>query len=163
MTRMDIGLKLCQARIEMGEIREIRPGEAPILADLWLEASKQAHSFIPLSYWESQKPFVESCFLKPEVKTLVWDSSGCLMGFLSLLNEEWIGALFVSPNYQGQGIGGSLLEACKEKSSQLALAVYTENSKACSFYERHGFQTREERMSQQPPHLERVYHWNRER
>lgn len=105
---------------------------------LWLEASRLAHGFIPMEYWQSTAPLVRDEIL-PNARTRVWLEEGAVAGFLSLVDGDHIGALFVAPEYQNRGIGKKLLEDCKEGRKLLTLAVYRENRGAERFYRREGF------------------------
>ena len=42
--------------------------------EIWLEASRIAHSFVPMSYWEATAPLVEGEIL-PQADTRVLSSS----------------------------------------------------------------------------------------
>jgi len=105
---------------------------------IWLESSRQAHSFIPMEYWESTAPLVEQEIL-PRAETKVYLLDGEAAGFLSLLEGDHIGALFVDPAHQNRGIGRELLEDCKAGRQMLTLAVYRQNRGAERFYRREGF------------------------
>lgn len=60
-------------------------------------------------------------------------------GFISIINEEFIGALFVDVNCQGNGIGKELINFVINKYKKLNLAVYKENKKSVDFYINRGF------------------------
>lgn len=111
---------------------------------IWLDASRQAHSFIPMEHWESTAPLVENEIL-PRADTRVYLLDGRVAGFLSLVEGDHIGALFVAPEHQGKGIGKRLLDDCKAGRQLLTLAVYRENQGAERFYRREGFSELEER------------------
>lgn len=61
-------------------------------------------------------------------------------GFLSALPGDTIGALFVAPDCQRQGIGSALLGHVQKTADALTLCVYVENSAARIFYEKQGFE-----------------------
>lgn len=51
-----------------------------------------------------------------------------------LLDDEFIGVLFVSTDYQGSGIGKELINYVIDKYNKLNLAVYKDNKKSVEFY-----------------------------
>lgn len=125
---------------------------------IWLEASREAHGFIPMEYWESTAPLVEREIL-PAAETRVWVENGVVQGFLSLVEGDHIGALFVAPEHQGRGIGKRLLEDCKAGRRLLTLAVYRENRGAERFYRREGFVPLEERTDEATGRPELLMAW----
>lgn len=126
--------------------------------EIWLEASREAHRFIPMEYWESTAPLVEREIL-PNAETRVWVEEGSVAGFLSLVEGDHIGALFVAPACQGRGIGKKLLEDAKKGRQLLTLAVYRENQGAERFYRREGFVPLEERVDEATGHPELLMAW----
>ena len=63
------------------------------------------------------------------------------MGFIVVFKDECeLNQIFVDPTYQNKGIGTVLLKKAKEISPQgLRLETLQSNTKACLFYEKHGF------------------------
>ena len=122
-------------------IRESSMSEKEVnrLMDVWLKSVKLGHSFIPYTYWEQEYKAVRNEYL-PNSKTFVYEEQGEIKGFISMIGEEFIGALFVDVPYQKQGIGKKLMEYAKEKHSSLKLAVYCRNETAVRFYKGNGFQ-----------------------
>lgn len=73
-----------------------------------------------------------------------WDGER-LVGLARLLDDSemlaYMHYVLVHPNYQGQGIAGTLVEMAKEKyKDYLYLEIMPEERKNASFYEKHGFQ-----------------------
>jgi GNAT superfamily N-acetyltransferase len=77
--------------------------------------------------------------LRPHYRLRVaWDGP-TLVGFLAA-NPESIAQLYVRVENIGQGIGSRLVELAKtESSGSLWLYTFPRNTRACRFYERHGF------------------------
>lgn len=76
---------------------------------------------------------------KPEIlkNTFVYDD-GCVKGFIRISGNE-IQKLFVEPVLQNRGIGACLLDfAVREKDAKTLWAL-EKNTRAVSFYEKHGF------------------------
>lgn len=69
--------------------------------------------------------------------TLVYDD-GVVKGFLRVEGEN-VEKLFVEPILQGKGIGSKLLDYAVAEMGIRALWALEKNTKAISFYERHGF------------------------
>ena len=120
-------------------IRYFQQQDEDSVIRIWLEASAIAHSFIPRSYWESKVPDMRNKYL-PQSQTLVNENEHTneITGFISLIGN-YIAALFVSPDRQGQGIGQALMNHVKLQYPELELNVYTKNAQALAFYKRQGF------------------------
>ncbi|MDO5378834.1 MAG: GNAT family N-acetyltransferase [Clostridia bacterium] len=68
-----------------------------------------------------------------------------LVGLVRLLDDgemlAYMHYVLVRPDYQGQGIAGTLVEMAKEKyKDYLYIEIMPEESKNAAFYEKHGFQ-----------------------
>ena len=70
-------------------------------------------------------------------RTFVYDD-GVVKGFVRVNGEE-IEKLFVEPSFQGQGIGGALLEHAIRHTEARWLLVLEKNVAAIRLYERFGF------------------------
>jgi ribosomal protein S18 acetylase RimI-like enzyme len=64
-----------------------------------------------------------------------------IVGFLMIIkSDQWLDQLFVDVDFQGQGVGAILLNHAKTLSpTGLRLTTLQQNTKACRFYEHHGF------------------------
>lgn len=141
-------------------IRGFTPKDTPRIMEIWLAASREAHSFIPITYWEATAPLVEQEIL-PRAQTTVFEAQGEVIGFLSLIEGDHIGALFVAPEHQGQGVGSALMEQCKAGKELLTLAVYRKNQRAVAFYQRQGFALLQEHIDEATGQLELLMAWRR--
>ncbi|MDR0981014.1 MAG: N-acetyltransferase [Methanocalculaceae archaeon] len=119
-------------------IRLFTPEDTESVMDIWLSASIRAHDFIPASYWQEQFEVVRDQYLPMSV-TYVFAKEDRVCGFLSILDGSTIGALFVVPGCQREGIGSALLRHVQEIATDLTCCVYVENSAACMFYQKLGF------------------------
>ena len=81
-------------------------------------------------------------------KTFVYEEEGKIKGFISIINKEFIGALFVDNDSQGQGIGRKLIEYVLNKFTTLNLAVYKNNIKSVGFYRKMGFEVISEEINE---------------
>lgn len=112
--------------------------EVDTIMDIWLESTIEAHQFIDKDYWQKKYQVVKNEYL-PQSKTYVYTKGDDIEGFISIINKEFIGALFVKTTKQGNGIGSKLIKFAKERYNALSLAVYVENKSAVSFYKSMGF------------------------
>ncbi|MFV5491762.1 N-acetyltransferase [Acinetobacter sp. ASP199] len=120
--------------IQKAETEDIHP-----ILDIWLNASLQAHAFIPAIYWEQQLLPMHDLYL-PLAENYVIKENHTVQGFASLLrSEQVLAALFIHPDQQGKGYGARLLDFLKQQCEQLHLNVYTANTPAVHFYQKHGF------------------------
>ncbi|MHB0776011.1 GNAT family N-acetyltransferase [Halomonas sp. WWR20] len=107
------------------------------MASLWLEASCEAHDFVPESFWHSQRSAMQEAYL-PAAENYVYEQEEDIKGFISL-HETTLGALFVMPMSQNLGIGRALLDHAKSLRPMLEVHVYRKNIRAVRFYEANGF------------------------
>ena len=75
----------------------------------------------------------------------VYDDNGIVKGFM-WVDSQQIKKLFVEPVLQSRGIGSKLLEHAVEKLGATYLWALEKNTRAISFYQKHNFQTTEEKM-----------------
>ncbi len=124
--------------------RLMKPREIDAVVDIWFAASLQAHSFIPEAFWRAGRTAMRNEYL-PGAETWVYEDDNKIVGFCSLAGER-LAALFVSPEFQGAGVGTRLLNHAKSIRSRLELSVYVENQRAYAFYARRGFGSVRERI-----------------
>ena len=117
-------------------IRPLQVADIHSGAEIWLDANRKAHAFIPASYWERNFASVKE--MLPQAEVYVYEDDKMIQGFVGLSNEYMEG-IFVSDEMQSCGIGKLLLEYIKNKKVRLRLNVYQKNARAISFYQREGF------------------------
>ncbi len=119
----------------------IRPFDAVTdlkkLSNIWFEASIKAHPFIGEARLTEQRRLIEEEYL-PKAETSVACLEEEAVGFISLLGN-FIGGIFIAPDWQGFGIGCQLIADALARKGELSLEVYTENDQAVGFYNRLGF------------------------
>ncbi|VYU10337.1 N-acetyltransferase [Metakosakonia massiliensis] len=130
---------------------------APLLS-LWLESTIYAHPFISESYWRESEPLVRDVYL-PSARTWVLEENGVPQGFISVLEMQFIGALFVRPDALGQGRGKALLDHVKQRYSALSLEVYQKNERAVSFYHAQGFRIEDSAWQDETQHPTWIMSW----
>ncbi|WP_291329579.1 GNAT family N-acetyltransferase [Desulfovibrio sp. UCD-KL4C] len=138
-------------------IRKAIAADYPLLGDIWLSASIKAHSFVPDEFWVSKVDIMRDEYL-PASETWVIENGGCLAGFFCLVDDV-LAAIFIAPEWQGNGCGSQLMEKAKKLRLRLELSVYTANSSAIDFYKFHGFKIVEERQDVHTSCAEFVMEW----
>jgi putative acetyltransferase len=88
---------------------------------------------------EEDRRFFSSVVL-PTKQAWVAEADGRVVGFIAFA-EGWVNHLYVTPEFQGQGIGKRLMAIAKESNPSLQLWVFESNEPAIAFYERQGFRT----------------------
>ena len=137
-------------------IRRMEPADTERVSEIWLEANREAHSFIPASYWEENFQMVKE--MLPLAEVYVWEDTGGIQGFVGL-NGDYIEGIFVSGSRRSAGIGRQLVDHCKEIRSSLRLKVYEKNRRAAAFYLREGFQITAEGVDEDTGETEYEMGW----
>ncbi|MFO2465592.1 N-acetyltransferase [Pseudomonas sp. 15FMM2] len=138
-------------------IRDIQNRDLEPVLDIWLQASIQAHHFIPAEFWCNQLEAMREIYL-PGAMSRVFEEKGSVAGFYSV-HQDTLAALFVSPERQGHGIGKQLLTDAMASRSILQLTVYSANTPAIGFYQSQGFVVLDEQPDEHTGHLEKLMRW----
>ena len=128
-------------------IRQLQNKDIDKIMEIWLESTIDAHKFISKEYWNENYNIAKDVYI-PMSKTFIYEDNDDIRGFISIINNDFIGALFVEKNYQSQGIGKSLIDYAKNLYDNLSLAVYKENEKALEFYKKMGFKIISENINE---------------
>jgi ribosomal protein S18 acetylase RimI-like enzyme len=97
-----------------------------------LPTVRRAHDDADLRGWVRER-------LVPSTGCWVAVAGGDVVAVLALV-PGWIEQLYVAPGHQGVGIGSRLVElAQRESGGSLQLWTFQVNTRARSFYRRHGF------------------------
>jgi putative acetyltransferase len=119
-------------------IRPYAADDTKRLVDIWYDASLISHAFIGEATLAVQRKLIEEQYL-PIAETWVAVAESEIVGFISLL-DDFVGGLFVDPQWQGKGIGRRLISHAAQLRGPLSLNVYTANEQAMGFYQSMGFQ-----------------------
>ena len=130
---------------------------APLLS-LWLESTTEAHPFIDASYWQANEAVVRDEYL-PAAETWVWEENGTLCGFISVMQFQFVGALFIAPAFIGKGIGRALLNHVQQHYPYLTLEVYQKNVRAVNFYHAQGFRIEDSAWQDDTQHPTWIMSW----
>ncbi|QGU94432.1 N-acetyltransferase [Clostridium bovifaecis] len=141
-------------------IKELEREKLNEVMEIWKEATIDAHKFIPKDYWLKNYNVVKDVYI-PIAKTFVYIEKGKAIGFISIIEGEFIGALFIDINSQGKGIGTELIDFAKKRYKKLSLAVYVENNRAVEFYKEKGFVIESEGINEDSGYSEFIMSWKR--
>lgn len=142
-------------------IRLINENDIDAVMDIWLKTNISAHYFIPENYWIGNFHAVKGDFL-PKSENYIFTEDDTTKAFISIMEGQFIGALFVSMEYQKQGIGKKLIEHCKNIYDNLGVAVYVDNTKAKQFYENCGFVVKKEQRNRDSGFQEYIMEWKKD-
>ena len=104
-------------------IRSLENKDIDKVMDIWLKSTIKAHDFISKEYWENNYNDVKNIYI-PKANTFLYEDEEKIRGFISVINNEFIGALFVDVDYQVNAIGKALINYAMAKYKKLNLAVY---------------------------------------
>jgi len=117
--------------------RKALKSDAEQIAVITRKAREAAMSYLPKLY--TPEEYIK--FFRDDVleNCEVWIAeSEKILGFCAF-KKGWVDHLYISPEYQGQGIGKRLLMKAMEDNERLQLWTFQKNVAARSFYERQGF------------------------
>ena len=126
---------------------------------IWLDANREAHDFIPASYWLGHLEEVRAALAQAEVWAFA-DAAG-LLGFVGL-QGDYIAAIFVRREARSRGVGRRLLDHVKAGHPRLSLRVYEKNQRAAAFYRREGFRLLETGVDPETGEAELLLEWRRD-
>lgn len=138
-------------------IKELEISKIDKVMKIWLEENMKTHDFVSPNYWKENYNFVKN--ILPESNVLIYEEEDEVKGFIGIMDKSYIAGLFVSEEYQSEGIGSQLIERCKEYYPILKLDVYAKNLKAINFYKKHGFKIEEEKENQDTKEIEYSMIW----
>lgn len=137
-------------------IRRLEKKEIDVVIQIWFEANKRAHDFIPESYWLGK--FDEVKDILPQAEVYVYEIDNEIKGFIGL-TDNYIAGIFIASECQSKGIGKELLCYAKEKKENLSLSVYIKNSRAINFYKRENFKVISENLDENTGEKEFYMTW----
>lgn len=136
-------------------IRKLENKDINIIMDIWLKSTIKAHNFIDENYWRKNYNNVKNIYI-PISDTFVYEDNGRIKGFISIINNDFIGALFVDVNSQGMGIGSKLIDYAINIYENLSLSVYKDNENAFAFYKNKNFKILSEEVNKETKFLEYI-------
>lgn len=145
----------------MEELFSIRPYAACDLeriVEIWLSGNREAHPFIPESYWVGHCD--EVCKQLPQAEVYVCTRAETPVGFIGI-QDGYIAGLFVAAGARSKGIGKQLLAFCRKRYGELWLQVYCKNERAVLFYLREGFSVISRQLDADTGEMEYSMRWRR--
>lgn len=125
-------------------IRLYKNSDLSDLLTVWESATKLAHPFFTESFLEQERYNIPNIYL-PNANTWVVVGNNNIVGFIALIGNE-VGALFVDPNYHGQGLGTTLMNKAQSLHSTLEVDVFKKNHIGRRFYDHYGFRLQSENI-----------------
>ena len=141
-------------------IRNLRNDDIDIVMELWKESTMEAQSFTPDEYWLENYDNVKNNYL-PNSDTYVYEEDGEIKGFVSLIENIFIGGLFLKVDCQRKGIGSKIIDFLKADHDKLQLAVYDRNVRAMNFYLKSGFKITNTEIDEKTNEKEHLMEWKR--
>lgn len=129
-------------------IRRFKEEDTTKVMTIWTKGNFKAHDFIEKDYWLENFNRVKNEYLL-QSETYVYTEDDEIKGFISILNGEHIGALFVRQDSLREGIGRRLINYCKERYDYLTLNVYEKNVNATLFYVAMNFKNKEMKIDKE--------------
>lgn len=129
-------------------IRKFKKEDTINIMTIWVKGNFKAHDFIDKDYWLENFNKVKNEYLL-QSQTYVYTEQNEIKGFISLLENEYIGALFIKQDSLRKGIGRKLLNYCKERYDYLTLEVYEKNVNAILFYVAMSFKNKEIKLNKE--------------
>lgn len=109
----------------------------PVIIELWEQAVRATHLFLPEDYLQHIKRLLPS--ILPTVQLFInQDEDENITGFLGVA-EKKIEMLFIRPLSRGQGVGKQLTQFAIHELKSDKVDVNEQNSQAVGFYQRLGF------------------------
>ncbi len=142
-------------------IRRMKEEDVTKVMTLWTKGNFKAHDFIEKDYWLENFNLVKNEYLLKS-DTYVYTEGEDIKGFISILKDEYIGALFVKQENQREGIGRRLINYCKERYDYLTLKVYEKNVNATLFYVAMNFKNKGIQVDDKTGQKEYVMDWTKE-
>ena len=126
------------------QIRQYKNSDLDSVLASWERATRLAHPFMTDEFIAQERENIARIYL-PITDTWVIELDEEVQGFIALMGNE-VGAIFLQPEFHGQGAGKALMDKAQELHGDLEVEVFNENSIGRKFYARYGFETLEEKM-----------------
>ena len=126
--------------LDVYKIVPLSPEHIDPITSLWREAMSDALGIKPVHSFESQAYFLEHILPDSYAVTVAVSKVKAKPVAFMASSETEVSQLYVSQEFQGQGIGSHLLSLAKAQSNGvLTLSTFEVNKKAQRFYSAHGF------------------------
>ena len=139
-------------------IRKFKEDDTTSVMTIWTKGNFKAHSFIDKDYWLLKFNKVKNDYLLNSL-TYVYVENDEIKGFISIIEDNYIGALFVRQDSLREGIGKRLINFVKEKYDKLTLRIYEKNVNATLFYISLGFKNIGVNIDEETGETEYLMQW----
>jgi ribosomal protein S18 acetylase RimI-like enzyme len=120
-------------------IRSTRPDDAEAIADVHLDARREAMPQLPTLHSPEETIAYFGGHVLVHEEVFVAEVNKLVVGFIAL-EDNYVDHLYIAPSYQRRGIGDKLLAMAKQlRPSGLTLLTFQRNVRARRFYEARGF------------------------
>lgn len=115
--------------------------DGPIVAKVFRATTRHDLPYLPELHTDEDdvRHFTE---IVEHQKATVAEVDGQIVGFSATLPGH-LNYLYILPNYQGNGIGSTLLKRAMDDNTELQLWAFQKNTRAREFYEHFGFHVAE--------------------
>lgn len=141
-------------------IRGFTKNDTAAVMQVWLETIVVAHDFVDKKYWYDAIENVRKNYILNS-DSYVYVKDGGIVGFVSIIEGNTIGAIFVEKIFQGKGIGGQLLEYIQNEYDKLYISVYEKNQSAQEFLLNHGFKYQYKQHDVNTDEVELLFIWEK--
>lgn len=141
------------------QIKKLENKDIDKVVDLWYETSVTAHDFISPEYWKDNKTAMAEKYL-PGSETYLALVKNEIAGFVTMV-DNYLAAIFISPEMQGKGLGKQLLDFVKIEREIIQLKVYKKNSKTLQFYKNQNFELVSENEEEATGEMECLMQWEK--
>lgn len=117
----------------------IEAADIPRTVEVWELSVRTTHHFLTEADIQTFRPLVWDELPHLEHLAGVRDNAGQVVGFVGVEGAK-VEALFIHPEWRGQGIGRRLLTYAVETLGATELDVNEQNDQAVGFYRRMGFE-----------------------
>ncbi|MDT0596632.1 GNAT family N-acetyltransferase [Glaciecola petra] len=125
-------------------IRPYKHSDLDAVLCSWEVATRLAHPFMTDDFIAQERINIAEIYM-PNTDTWVVELNGEVQGFIALMANE-VGALFLKPEWHGQGIGKALMDKASTLHNDLEVEVFNVNKVGRKFYARYGFVLLEEKL-----------------
>ncbi len=119
-------------------IRKFSTKDTAAVMQVWIETIVEAHDFVNANYWHNALENMQNNYILNS-DSYVYLKDGGIIGFISIIEGNVIGAIFVEKPFQGKGIGEALIDYVKTKYEKLYISVFEKNKNAQHFLLNRGF------------------------
>ena len=128
-------------------IRKYSEKDLAEVLSAWESASEVAHPFLSQGFLDQERRNIPELYL-PNADTWVAEHDGHVVGFIALIGNE-VGAIFVSTQFHGKGVGRALMNKAREIHGELVVEVFRKNEIGRNFYSKYGFEFSSESIHEQ--------------